>query len=101
MGITSDPNDPAIVRDRLKTSPGQNEKYLVLPEEARKEQGFVRPYRDAYIHNTCGSLTTMGVALSETYARNPKFYGSTFCVKCNNHFPVNEFKWTDGEVVGS
>jgi hypothetical protein len=50
----------------------------------------------------CGAVTTMGRALSETYARDPKFYGSTFCVSCNKHFPVREFIWTtDGTEVGS
>ncbi len=50
----------------------------------------------------CGSVTTMGRALSETYARDPKFYGATFCCTCNQHFPVGEFTWSkDGEVVGS
>ena len=37
-----------------------------------------------------------------TYARNPKFYGGTFCVACSMHRPVGEFVWeTDGSVVGS
>lgn len=50
----------------------------------------------------CGSVTTMGRALSETYARDPTFYGSTFCVRCNKHLPVAEFVWTaDGQQVGS
>lgn len=50
----------------------------------------------------CGTVTTMGRALSETYARDPKFYGATFCCRCNKHLPVSEFIWTaDGEVVGS
>lgn len=50
----------------------------------------------------CGTLTTMGQALSETYARDPKFYGATFCCGCNKHLPVDEFVW-DGtnEKVGS
>lgn len=50
----------------------------------------------------CGSVTTMGSALAETYARDPKFYGATFCVICNRHLPVDEFVW-DGtdERVGS
>jgi len=61
----------------------------------------------AQIENThrlggCGSVTTMGRALSETYARDPKFYGATFCCHCNQHLPVAEFVWdVDGEVVGS
>lgn len=50
----------------------------------------------------CGTVTTMGRALSETYARDPKFYGATFCVTCNRHLPVAEFVWTaDGQMVGS
>ena len=50
----------------------------------------------------CGSVTTMGRALSETYARDPSFYGATFCCSCNRHLPVAEFVWTaDGAQVGS
>jgi hypothetical protein len=53
-------------------------------------------------HRGCGTLTTMGQAIAETYARDPKFYGATFCCGCGKHLPVGEFKW-DGtdEVVGS
>lgn len=50
----------------------------------------------------CGTVTNMGKELSETYARNPKFYGATYCVGCQMHRPVSEFVWTaDGAVVGS
>ena len=50
----------------------------------------------------CGCTTTMGLALCETYARDPKFYGATYCCHCRAHFPVEEFIWKeDGEVVGS
>lgn len=130
---------------------GQHSQYWVLCEEERKK-GFVRPYRDRYIHrgkrpkyplrdltdeekeryskfgyakyekypenpdsavigrfwkeedlnSGCGAETTMGRALSETYAADPTFYGSTFCCNCGRHFPVGEFVWSvDGEVVGS
>jgi hypothetical protein len=41
----------------------------------------------------CGGLTTMGQALAETYARDPKFYGSTYCAYCKKHLPVGEFIW--------
>lgn len=63
--------------------------------------------RDGKTHfGGCGAVTTMGRALSETYARDPKFYGSTFCVKCNKHLPVAEFVWhemdgSEGPVMGS
>ena len=50
----------------------------------------------------CGTVTTMGRELSETYARDPKFYGATYCCGCMKHLPVGEFVWdADGEEVGS
>lgn len=49
----------------------------------------------------CGVATTMGLALSQTYARDPSFYTGTYCVGCQRHFPVAQFQWEDGEVVGS
>ena len=49
----------------------------------------------------CGAATTMGTALAETYARDPTFYGGTYCVGCKTHHPVGEFEWNDGTVVGS
>lgn len=50
----------------------------------------------------CGAPTTMAVALAETYARDPKFYGGTFCCGCGTHLPVNEFVWEGtNERVGS
>jgi hypothetical protein len=50
----------------------------------------------------CGSITTMGRALAETYAREPRFYGATYCCMCGMHRPVAEFVWhVDGQEVGS
>ena len=153
MSYTTDPNDPCLKNGQKEE--GQNNCYLVLSEEERAK-GFVRPYRDSYIHKGrkyadgirmldkpeksdfngktyvaianigtsggayitqeeldqynrtggyiggCGTLTKMGAPLSETYARNPHFYGATFCCGCNRHLPVGEFVWdADGETVGS
>lgn len=47
------------------------------------------------VGNGCGALTRMGRALAETYAREPGFYGSTYCVGCSMHRPVGK----DGEFV--
>lgn len=56
----------------------------------------------AQLKNGCGAVTTMGPELSATYARDPKFYGSTYCVGCKRHLHVSEFRWTlDEELVGS
>lgn len=77
--------------------------YLVLSDEERAK-GFVRPLRDTYLHETCGTTTTMSRAIAETYARVPHFYGATYCVHCRMHRPVGdlgEFVWLDGSKVGS
>ncbi len=100
---TDDPNDPAVVRGPPDEEPvPQNEAYLVLSEEERVK-GFVRPVRYSYVHTGgCGTKTSMGTSLAETYARDPKFYGATYCCGCRKHRPVAEFVW-DGtaEKVGS
>jgi hypothetical protein len=91
MGVTDDRNDPGL---RRTGSDGMQEKYLVLSQE-ELDKGFVRPVRRSYVHLTCHAVTTMGVALAETYARNPAFYGATYCARCGDHFPVGE----DGEFI--
>lgn len=47
------------------------------------------------ISKGCGTVTTMGSALAETYARQPHFYCGTFCCTCGKHLPVGQ----DGEFV--
>ncbi len=77
--------------------------YWVLSDQERAK-GFVRPVRNEYKHLTCGIVTRMGQAIAETYARDPHFYGATYCVDCRTHFPVGEdgqFIWLDGTKVGS
>ena len=99
---------------------GQQKDYVVL-SAAERAKGFVRPVRRSYVHvgrppegekfeypitktfpGGCGTRTTMGVALAETYARDPKFYSGTFCCSCREHRPLNEFVWEGtAEQVGS
>jgi hypothetical protein len=107
-GLTSDPSDPRLTHGADADPTDQADVYLILSEEERAK-GFVRPVRRSYIHGTngetrkvCGTVTTMGQALAETYARDPKFYDATYCVGCQMHRPVSEFTWdADGTVVGS
>lgn len=100
MSLTTDRNDPNL-KEGQKNEEGQHSVYLVLPDD-EIAKGFVRPYRNKYIHNVCGVETVMGQKLSETYARDPSFYGATFCVGCNKHLSVGEFVWSlDGQTVGS
>jgi len=103
MGLTSDRNDPGL---RKMRADGQQEVYLVLSDEERAK-GFVRPVRQKYRHLACGTTTTMALALSETYARDLKFYSGTFCCFCGAHYPLIDkdgdpaFLWDDGTPVGS
>ena len=98
MGTTDDRNDPRL---KEHDASGQQRIYLVLSEQERKK-GFVRPLRRAYVHTACGVETKMGLELCETHAREPGFYGGTYCCGCRAHFPVAEFTWSeDGAVVGS
>lgn len=97
MSTTNDRNDPDLARIGPD---GMQQKYLVLSEEERAK-GFVRPVRTSYLHQPCGTVTTMDRPIAETYARDPKFYGGTFCAGCGDHFPVGEvglFTWVEDGV---
>ena len=85
----------------IDPSTGMQKGYVVLSAEERAK-GFVRPVRRTYTHKTCQTNTTMGLALAETYARDPGFYSGTFCVQCRAHFPLDQFVWVGTEErVGS
>ena len=93
----------------------------LTPDEQERHKGFGYVKFEAYpdaettgalgrywtekqLTSGCGAATTMGRSLAETYARDPKFYGGTFCVKCGAHYPVGEhgeFVWEDGSRVGT
>ncbi len=101
---------PERIREVQQNPTGMYDDYLVL-NDAERAKGFVRPVRRSYKHvgppggKGCGTVTTMGQRLAETYARDPRFYGATFCCGCNTHLPVGpdgEFVW-DGtnERVGT
>jgi len=103
VGLTDDRNDPRLTHGVNDEPTEQAEVYLVLSEDDRKK-GFVRPLRLSYVHTVCGARTSMGLAIAETYSRNPNFYGATFCCACSKHRPVGaegEFLWDDGTKVGT
>lgn len=129
MGTTSDPSDPRLTRGVNDEPVSMAEVYLVLSDEERAKgfvrpvrRTYVHWYwldgrmdplpvgltslggglravpRDLGIGG-CGAATTMGQAIAETYARDPGFYGATFCVGCGMHREVGEhgeFIWDDG-----
>lgn len=90
------PEDRSHIRNR---GDGQQAGYIVLTPEERAK-GFVKPVRRSYTHKKCGVLTTMGLSLAETYARDPYFYSGTFCCGCGAHFDLEQFNWSpDGEPM--
>lgn len=91
-------------------TPEEAERYATLgyvkfeqyPPEMAPRTGRFWTARD--LRSGCNCSTTMGQAIAETYARNPTFYGGTFCANCGSHFPVGEsgeFVWEDGSRVGT
>lgn len=93
----------------------QNEKYFVaVMTILEKEDGSFKggsyvtqeeldAWGDRRRIGGCGGKTTMTKEIAETYARDPGFYGSTWCMNCRTHIHVGEFVWDDetGETVGS
>ena len=95
----------------------EHEKYDQLKYIAYEEYGPDHPQRPkgssvigrywtqaqlAATGNGCGALTKMAYPLAATYARDPHFYGSTYCCSCMKHLPVSDFVWEDTtERVGS
>ena len=91
--------------DEEKQQPGKSsfDYYEEYPESEAPALG--RYYTEKQLAG-CGSVTEMAVSLAETYARDPSFYGGTFCSNCGAHYPVGaggEFVWADGsgERVGT
>lgn len=95
MAHTNDPNDPRL--REVNPNTGLQAAYLVLSDEERAK-GFVQPVRTTYFHVPCGSTTTMSRPLAETYARDPSFYGGTYCARCRDHFALDQFVWVENGV---
>lgn len=96
--------DPDGAEHRETGPDGMQKDYIIL-SDGERTKGFVRPVRRSYVHAKCGSVTSMGLKLAETYARDPAFYSGTFCATCRAHFPVGaegEFTWAGTtEKVGT
>lgn len=99
MSLTTDKSNPNLGYGVDDKPVPQNSVYLVLSDE-EIAKGYLKPFRTSYRHLPCKSVTTMGEQLSATYARDPWFYGSTYCCACMKHRPLNEFVWEkDGESM--
>jgi hypothetical protein len=99
MSLTTDPKHPDLGRGSDEKPVEQNKVYLVLSADDLAK-GFVKPFRSSYKHLTCSTTTKMAHEIAATYARDPWFYGSTYCVHCCMHRPLSEFIWEpDGESM--
>ena len=76
---------------------GQQKGYVVLAPDERAK-GFVRPVRREYQHLRCGTITAMSQDIAETFARNPHFYSTTFCMHERMQFPLQEFVWRGTDI---
>ena len=77
-------------------------KFEQYPEGSRSRGRFWEQEQLDAVGKGCGTVTTMGHAIAETYARDPKIYGGTFCCGRGKHLPVDEFVWEGtNERVGT
>lgn len=97
MAIIEKPDDGKPFDNGKKREDGQYENYAVLPKPER-DKGFIRPFRAKYRHLVCDSVTIMGEAIAETFARDPTYYGRNFCCSCGEHFPVGDFVWEGTDI---
>lgn len=65
------------------------------PEKAPRKGKFWTQAQLASVGEGCRTVTSMPQAIAETYAREPGYYGSTFCCGCRKYLPVGK----DGEFV--
>lgn len=80
--------------------------FEVYPPEMEPRTGRYWTQADIdKIGKGCGTRTSMPRSIAETYARQPGYYGSTFCCGCGKYLPVGErgeFVWTGtSERVGT
>lgn len=89
------PTRPLTDEERPRFA-GDAEPYVlfeIYPADMAPRTG--RYWTEKELKSGCGTTTTMGRDLAETYARDPTFYSGTFCATCRDHFSVGE----DGEFV--
>lgn len=97
-----------LSEDEQKEYP--DKKYVAVMTSLEKEDGSflggsyvtqeeLEAYQFGKRIGGCNFPTSMGIALAETYARDPNFYGSTYCSFCRKHLPVSEFRWLHTDII--
>lgn len=87
-------------------APNDSDPFVLVEMLPSGVERFWTKHEYSEVGKGCKTTTTMGRELSETYAREPRFYGSTYCCHCSMHRPVREFRWIEadgsrGPTVGS
>ena len=86
--------------EKVRYAPYNYSKFEEYPDDGGGKIGrFWTEAQLSSLREPCKRVTTMGLALSETYATDPWFYGATYCVHCKMHRPLAEFSWEDGEPM--
>jgi hypothetical protein len=94
VGIKPTHPTKPLTEEQAKRNEGQG--YVAYEEYPPGDRAVVGRFWTApQLESGCGGVTTMSVEIAETYARQPDFYGATFCVDCRRHIPVAEFVWMD------
>ena len=84
-------------RDRFSDGSGSGyDKFEAYPDSESPVTGryWTQTQLDR-VGKGCGVVTRMPLVCAETYARQPGYYGSTFCCGCRTYLPVG----ADGEFV--
>lgn len=80
-------------------------KYEPYPaDEAGLGRFWTQAALDSAAGGGCRTVTTMALPLAETYARQPGFYGATYCAGCGRHLKVGrdgEFTWMNEDGTDS
>lgn len=101
------PEPPKNLRDLTPDEVERYSKYgYVKYEEYPESEGGImgRFWTQAMLDSLggCGIITRMGRDIAETFARDPEFYGASFCCGCGKHLYNEEFVWVGTtERVGS
>ena len=78
--------------------------FIPATEEETKKSAVIGTYiTEKMLETGCNTSTKINSqGIIETYARDPKFYGSTWCTCCKAHVPNDECVWvgSDGVRVG-
>lgn len=99
---TRDLNEEEIANGYDKPDVGFVKFETYPPDESERQRSPGRYWTAAELRSGCGGVTTMSRSIAETYARDPSFYGSTYCTTCHEHYPVGadgEFVWIEAGFV--